>query len=700
MKKNTTMTRQWWLLVIASTLLFWIVVPVSLYHHHQQSQDSLFWGILHSTSTTTTTSGMMRNAMMEWKYSPSSQLQQQRQQRQQEEHYGRSLAVQATIIRDQEPIVHDMAAATTTTTTPQDKEPGHAESIVVRHDNEAVGPTNAWSRHHHHHQSPDQRHLGQQPDQLHPPPRMVVAGLVLDTSQIRPSLWKVLQDLSCHYGASIHIVAKFVSDPNESDDNNQEVATNHTSSGPTRPQWCAPIYMERQDDLLLLMQQQRQQRTSDRTSTPYVPPPRIAKHRLQRLAQIRDLQRERIRTLFFSSAESNNKNKNDNDIVVLLDLDMWNVPSAEQIVHRAQSMHTFDVICGAGHWVDHPLESALLQWKHLVNQKELLQQRRLRRRLGPDQQPQLQPSSSYLDHVPHQPQDLKFYYDNFAFVAWPDTFGFIHRQRLIPSYYAQENVGIVPETLGTAQKQKQHHIFTQYELYMHLQHLALEYSRNHHPHANANADSTTDSSRDDNNDNALAPVRSCFGGLALYRATTWLTPQCQYDLLGMVQQTQQRQEQQQEESEEDSSTLLSLSPPNMYLLRNGRRLLPDPNLDTNILRYASKKEGLPCEHVVFHDCLHRVVFSNSTTSSSDGSRLDLKQQPSPPPQPRVAVDPQLVTYWKRNKEEDDKEAEAEAEEREKASKIAELKKTKHHHQQTKKRTNKVIRRRFRDTTNA
>jgi hypothetical protein len=34
--------------------------------------------------------------------------------------------------------------------------------------------------------------------------------------------------------------------------------------------------------------------------------------------------------------------------------------------------------------------------------------------------------------------------------------------------------------------------------------------------------------------------------------------------------------------------------------------LPDPDSDLYIMRYANNKEGRPCEHVVFHDCLRDV----------------------------------------------------------------------------------------------
>lgn len=76
-------------------------------------------------------------------------------------------------------------------------------------------------------------------------------------------------------------------------------------------------------------------------------------------------------------------------------------------------------------------------------------------------------------------------------------------------------------------------------------------------------------------------VTSCFGGLAIYKSKPYFEEKCNYQL---------------------------------------------NNIDSSkIMRYASKKERRPCEHVVFHDCLRNNV---------DGFN--------------IAVNPNMISYWKRN----------------------------------------------------
>ena len=81
-------------------------------------------------------------------------------------------------------------------------------------------------------------------------------------------------------------------------------------------------------------------------------------------------------------------------------------------------------------------------------------------------------------------------------------------------------------------------------------------------------------------------VKSCFGGLAAYRAYVYFADECQYQLASSMATKQ------------------------------------DDN--TSIMRYASAKEKRPCEHVVFHDCL------------KNSSKVE------------IAIDPNLITFWSRN----------------------------------------------------
>ena len=83
------------------------------------------------------------------------------------------------------------------------------------------------------------------------------------------------------------------------------------------------------------------------------------------------------------------------------------------------------------------------------------------------------------------------------------------------------------------------------------------------------------------------PVRSCFNGLTLYRSDIWLEPQCRYDTY---------------HKDDDA--------------------------------YLSKRYQHACEHIVFHECLRRVLLEKEG-SGSGGSGEGFS----------IAVQPDMTTLW-------------------------------------------------------
>eukprot|EP00986_Skeletonema_menzelii_P011350 scaffold5819_cov148-Skeletonema_menzelii.AAC.5 len=84
------------------------------------------------------------------------------------------------------------------------------------------------------------------------------------------------------------------------------------------------------------------------------------------------------------------------------------------------------------------------------------------------------------------------------------------------------------------------------------------------------------------------PVRSCFNGLTLYRADVWLEPKCRYDSY---------------HKDDDA--------------------------------YLSKRYQHACEHIVFHECLRRVLLEKEGGGSSSSSGEGLN----------IAVQPDMTTLW-------------------------------------------------------
>mmetsp|Transcript_12362 Transcript_12362/g.23164 ORF Transcript_12362/g.23164 Transcript_12362/m.23164 type:complete len:458 (+) Transcript_12362:70-1443(+) len=161
------------------------------------------------------------------------------------------------------------------------------------------------------------------------------------------------------------------------------------------------------------------------------------------------------------------------------------------------------------------------------------------------------------------------YYDTFATVFLPDTFSHPIKRRLIPYMYNGEDPKLI-------RSDNQYGNFTQADIF--------QYFVNTHQ-------------------GKPVGVKSCFGGMAMYRAHIYFDDQCKYSLDNIT--LQEFQDILQKQSDE--------------YFRQGLH-------QGDIFRYANNKEQRPCEHVVFHDCLKRVNKSDF----------------------RIAVNPALKTYWKRD----------------------------------------------------
>ena len=315
------------------------------------------------------------------------------------------------------------------------------------------------------------------------PGKLVLVGLVRSMDEIKYSTWRTLIEMSCHYDVLIHITTASLG----------KMSMNETQS-------CAPFQIELESNLL----------DQNKLST----------NRIQRLARIRDAQRSRIETLFFSSPQG----ARDTDTfgasaVIVADLDLLTIPSAGSIVTTARMLSRKrrpHVICGIGVTVGMAKASDM------------------------------------------------FFYDTFATVFLSDTFAHPLKRRLIPRYFPGED----PKRVRSADPI--HGNFTQKHITRYLLKLATKHD-------------------------GLAPVRSCFGGLAIYRASIWLAPECQYEL---------------------------------YQIGNSE-------IRDNLMHYANNREKQPCEHVVLHDCFHREVFRKETWNLTGTPMSD------------VAINPKLLLQWRK-----------------------------------------------------
>eukprot|EP00523_Entomoneis_sp_CCMP467_P010335 CAMPEP_0168719854 /NCGR_PEP_ID=MMETSP0724-20121128/1257_1 /TAXON_ID=265536 /ORGANISM="Amphiprora sp., Strain CCMP467" /LENGTH=317 /DNA_ID=CAMNT_0008766429 /DNA_START=223 /DNA_END=1176 /DNA_ORIENTATION=+ len=183
------------------------------------------------------------------------------------------------------------------------------------------------------------------------------------------------------------------------------------------------------------------------------------------------------------------------------------------------------------------------------------------------------------------------YYDLFATILYPNTFAVSIKNRLVREVLPDEDTNRIPKDI----RGKKRSTSDIYSLMEFLKNASLS------------------------EEDRLVPVRSCFGGLAIYKAKTWLTPLCNYTIPSSVawkyryllEEIQRRHK------------ISSLSD------QEKERFLK------SIFRYSAFGES-PCEHVVFHECLHRVVFD---TLSDDGGTLKAPFSRS------IVVDAHLHTHW-------------------------------------------------------
>ena len=203
-------------------------------------------------------------------------------------------------------------------------------------------------------------------------------------------------------------------------------------------------------------------------------------NRIDRLAYLRESQRLEMKKMNAGVADLDPEALKKNDFVILLDLDLSEVPSIESLSKTIGFMandgdSSPDVVCANG-----LLASSL---------------------------------------VP---------YDTYATVLLPDIWAYPLSYRLNPTPQSDEELKVVTNFLNEAVKQALH--------------------SEHDQHPKTDVDS-------------FLPVKSCFGGLAVYRASIWFTEKCEYT-------------------------------------RDYKAIVED-----GLLQYVDYRHKRVCEHVAFNSCI-------------------------------------------------------------------------------------------------
>jgi hypothetical protein len=290
------------------------------------------------------------------------------------------------------------------------------------------------------------------------------------------------------------------------------------------------------------------------------------KGRINRLTNLREWQRNNIRELQQSQMMNNNNynynyNNDDDDddgTVIILDLDLIELPPVSQIL-KIHSLYmqqqnnrndddddddndpSFDVICAAG-----------------VTLNKV------------DDGTQLRGGSKLVEG----------YYDSFATIFLPDTFNHALHLRKIKHLRPIEDKNLVMDSVSSRSK-----------ILQWIKDQGTSTSTSRRRRNNNNKNNKTDKDTDnDNYDEFIimnpVPVKSCFGGLAIYRTSIYLDSRCKYTT-------------------------------------NSNSNSNNNNIDETIVmnKYGNMKNEV-CEHVRFHNCL----YENNVTT-------------------KIAIQPDLRTRW-------------------------------------------------------
>jgi len=404
---------------------------------------------------------------------------------------------------------------------------------------------------------------------------ILLAGIIKSPINIRNGTWSLLADLSCQHHVSIHVIISenATSDPNPTCIRwamQQYKLINTRDNGPPHKRGeyksreecfgCAPVWIELENSLLqgrVGVQALFPSTSSDFVATK-IP---IPQQRIERLALLRDVQRTRIQQLFFHTNKNGslqNEGLNlDESVIIVVDLDLVGVPTGEEVMKRVQLLRRSATTIQSNNGSAHPRRSG----SNSASEVHVI----------------CAAGGEGMEGRQHR------YYDTFSTILLPDTFVYPRFWRYNKRFNGpNENRSLVVVGPFYTKKKKVKNPFTQADLMTHLRQEAKF-------HAGGLR---------------LTPVRSCFGGMAIYRGRIWLSPMCHYRRLAE-----------------------RISLPESLLNNVSVSHRSNKHDSALLLKYAGAA-GHPCEHVVLHECLHHMRHTNFSEAP-----------------PFVTIDTSLQTYW-------------------------------------------------------
>ena len=307
------------------------------------------------------------------------------------------------------------------------------------------------------------------------PPQIYAVGLVRDMAEIQPDVLRWLAEVNCNHGVGLHIVAGGgagdAATQKDSLDHYRSRIVDEQSRIPTKEpavgevgekssnahtknnqgemfSGCAPAHIVTEDaDVIYGTNKPR------------------PTNRIERIAALRDYQRELLRTQYVGD---DNANGISDGAVIVIDLDLAALPPPQRVVEVAHKLScSEDGMSGSGSNINSnsppfPFDAICAAGVTAASKREL------------------------------------WYYDTYATVLWPDTYLHPLQRRLIKKYYPGEDPALVRSNDRNGN-------WTQGDIMRYLQTKAKEQS-----------------------EHGTVDARSCFGGMTIYRASAWFEPKCSY----------------------------------------------------------------------------------------------------------------------------------------------------------------------------
>ena len=211
--------------------------------------------------------------------------------------------------------------------------------------------------------------------------KIVISGIIQDTSKISDLVWSFLIEMNCQYKTDIHILAnRGTREAMLKRDSHHKKESNKCSS--------FQIIKENPNDIYGIDNNSNNKEG-------------IIENRVDRISHLRNYHRELLSHQYYNHNNGGDdevrQDWNDNNVMIIADFDLWKLPTVKKVLSIAKKLqdpeYPHDAICAAG--------------ITMANHKEL------------------------------------WYYDMFATVLLPDTFVYPLSRRLIPHYYEGEDKQLV-----------------------------------------------------------------------------------------------------------------------------------------------------------------------------------------------------------------------------------------------------------------